>query len=122
MMLTASDSTTKNVALLPTTLFASAVLPAPIHWATKTVVAIEKPNIAPNSMNITTFELPTAANAASPRNLPIHMAFTEPFSDCRTLPTRIGSAKYISARGIEPSINENFGRTHTPDRKKPKVG
>src|SRR5712672_39508 len=108
------DSPRKNTALVPTTRFASATFFAPTHCATMTVVAIVKPNITPNIRNITTFELPTAANAASPRYFPTHTALTDPFTDCRTLPNRMGNENASKARGIEPSVNENLDCTATP--------
>lgn len=58
------DKARKNAALVPTTRFASSMFLAPTHCATITVVAIENPNMTPNSINITTFALPAAANAA----------------------------------------------------------
>ncbi len=110
----ASDRPRKNTALLPTTRFASAMFLAPMHCATMMVDAMEKPNMTPNSRNITTFAFPTAARAASPRYLPTQTAFTDPLTDCSTLPERIGRENASRARGIEPSVNEILGGTNSP--------
>ena len=104
-----NDTPRKNTALVPTTRFASGMFFAPMHCAIMTVEAMENPNITPNSRNITTLQLPVAASAASPRNFPTQMAFTEPFRDCSMLPNKIGSENAASARGIEPSVNEYLG-------------
>src|SRR5271167_1488282 len=114
-----SDSPRKKTALVPTTRFASAMFLAPTHCATMMVEAIEKPNMTPNNRNITTFEFPTAARDASPKYLPTQIAFTEPLNDCRTLPNRIGKENANKARGIDPSVNENFGATISPVYGKP---
>src|ERR1700694_6188027 len=79
------------------------------------VEAIEKPNRKPNNRNITTFEFPTPAKAASPKYLPTQIAFIEPLTDCRTLPNRIGRENASRARGIDPSVNENLGGTNSPN-------
>ena len=79
------------------------------------VEAMEKPNKTPNNRNITTFALPTAASDASPRNLPTQTALTDPLIDCSTLPNRMGREKANSARGIDPSVNENLGGTTSPN-------
>src|ERR1700674_651351 len=112
----ASDRPRKNTALVPTTRFASAMFFAPTHCATMMVEAIEKPNRTPNSRNITTFEFPTAAKAASPKYLPTQTALTEPLIDCSTFPHRMGSEKDNKARGIDSSVRENLGDTMSPNR------
>ena len=76
-----SDKPRKKTAAVPTTRFASAMFLAPMHCATMMVEAMEKPNMTPNKRNITTFALPAAASAASPRNLPTQMEFTDPLRD-----------------------------------------
>src|SRR5271154_5847359 len=118
-----SDRPRKNTALVPTTRFASAMFLAPTHCATMMVEAIEKPNIRPNSRNITTFAFPTAARAASPRYFPTQMALTDPLIDCSTLPNRMGSENAIKAGAIDPSVNECLGGTpgsiiHQHDRRR----
>ena len=113
----ASDKPRKNTALVPTTRLASAKFLAPMHCPTITVDAIEKPNRTPNSRNITTLELPTAAKAASPRYFPTQTALTEPLTDCSTLPNRIGSANASSERGMGPSVNEYLVCTNSPRRR-----
>jgi hypothetical protein len=60
-------------------------------------------------------EFPTPAKAASPKYLPTQIEFTEPFTDCRTLPNRIGKENANRARGIDPSVNENLGGTNSPN-------
>lgn len=104
----------KNTALLPTTRLASGTSFAPTHCATSTVDAMENPNKTPNRRNMITFELPTAANAVSPRNFPTQMAFTEPFTDCRTFPSKMGIAKTSKARGIDPSVKDNLFCKNSP--------
>src|SRR5271165_704025 len=113
--LIASDSPRKKTALVPTTRFASAMFLAPTHCAIMIVDAIEKPNMTPNKRNITTLAFPTAARDAAPRNLPTQMAFTEPFTDCSTLPDRMGNEKTNKARGMDPSVKENLGATISPN-------
>jgi hypothetical protein len=108
-----SDRPRKNTAAVPTTRLASAMSFAPTHCATMMVEAMKKPNITPNSRNITTLALPAAAKAASPRYLPTQIAFTEPLTDCNRLPRRIGSEKTSKARGIEPSVSETSDFTKT---------
>jgi hypothetical protein len=47
--------------------------------------------------------------------LPTQIEFTEPFTDCRTFPNRIGKENANRARGIDPSVNENLGGTNSPN-------
>jgi hypothetical protein len=100
------ESNAKNVALVPTTRFASRRLPAPICWPTRMVADIERPNTPPNRRNITLLALEVAASDASPRNRPTQTVLTEPFSVCRTFPNRIGSAKKMRPRLRDPSVRE----------------
>src|ERR1700728_1268858 len=111
----ASDRPRKNTALVPTTRFASAMFLAPMQCATMMVEAIEKPNMTPNNRNITTFEFPTAARDASPRNLPTQIELTEPLNDGNTLPHSMGREKTNKARGIDPSVSEYLGGTNSPN-------
>ncbi len=113
----ASDRPRKKTALVPTTRFASAMFLAPMHCATMMVEAIEKPNMTPNSRNITTFAFPTAASDASPRYLPTQTALTDPLTDCSTLPKRMGREKASKARGIDPSVKRNLGRHELSERR-----
>jgi len=76
-----------------------------MYWPMRMVAAIATPKAAPISRNMTVLALEVAVSAASPRKRPTQMEFTEPFSDCRMLADRIGSAKRNRPTGIEPSVS-----------------
>ena len=77
-----------------------------MYWPTRIVAAMEGPKTPPSSRNITVFALAVAVSAASPRKRPTQMELTEPLSDCRTFPNRIGSANISRPRLIEPWVRE----------------
>src|SRR5665213_266849 len=103
------ESNAKNVALVPTTRFASRRLPAPMCWPTRMVAAIANPKAPPKSRNMTVLAFEVAASEASPRNWPTQTVLTEPFNVCSTLPHRIGKANSRSPRLREPSTRERDG-------------
>jgi hypothetical protein len=63
----ASESTTMNTALLPTTRLACTSSRAPTLWPTMMPVAMATPNTAAISRNSTIFALVAAVSGASPR-------------------------------------------------------
>ena len=101
---TSSDIAPKNVALLPITRRACTGSWAPMAWATRMVEAMPMPNTEPIRKNMMLLALAVATSASSPRKRPTQTAFTEPLSDCSTLPARIGSAKTRRVGAMAPSV------------------
>src|SRR3546814_17076531 len=66
--------------------------------------AMTTPNTAPIRKNMMLLAFAVAVSASSPRKPPTQIALTEPFSDCRTLPPRIGNANTNSVRPIGPRV------------------
>ena len=99
-----SETTPKNVALVPSTRLAWPMLWAPMLWAIRMLVAMLMPNTAPISANITLLALAVAVRAASPRWPPTQMALTEPLSDCSTLPASMGRAKTSKVLAMGPLV------------------
>src|SRR3546814_6069006 len=99
-----SDTPKKNVALVPITRLACAVSFVPIACPTRMVAAMPTPNTAPIRKNMMLLAFAVAVSASSPRKRPTQIALTEPFSDCRTLPPRIGNANTNSVRPIGPRV------------------
>ena len=73
------------------------------------------PNTAPSRKNRIVFAFDVAASAASPRPWPTQIAFTDPLSDCSTLPARIGSENKNNVLPIGPSVSERLGRCIVAD-------
>jgi hypothetical protein len=71
---------------------------------TRIVAAKPTPKTAPSRKNRMLFAFATPVSASSPRKRPTHTAFTEPLSDCSTLPPRIGSANRNSVEAIGPCV------------------
>ena len=101
-----TEMAAKKVALVPTTLFASGMSFAPMHWPMRMVAAMAMPKAAPINRNMTVLAFDVAVSAASPRKRPTQMEFTEPLRDCRMFANRIGSAKRSIPPLIEPSVRE----------------
>src|SRR3546814_11716403 len=66
------------------------------------------PNTAPIRKNMKLLAFAVAVSASSPRKRPTQIALPETFSDCRTLPPRIGNANTNSVRPIGPRVRSRF--------------
>ncbi len=102
-----TDRPMKKVALVPITRRAWGMSRAPMAWPIRMVAAMPMPNTEPIRKNMMLLALAVAVSAASPRNRPTQIAFTDPLSDWAMLPARIGSANRNRLRPMGPVVRSS---------------